>query len=296
LSQLKDGVHGLLGLFPKAADFLINMANYNARKTAREQAQEQRCRILGEPSEGEHTFHDDADNHPLSLVPVVLPEGYAPGLLSIDEDLTDEAIRNMFDGELTDITDSKTNTPRSASPSTYTPSTFATLSTRPMTETAHTHRRKHDWARPVSDKRRAREKERKKAQKKRRREAKGPEDYVPQKSFMKNAPLIPEQVVVNLDACNILLVSKQGFTSGRSHTKGLPDLSKMDLDSCIGMGLRYIDWNGMWVVLKVVQIIFTYCIHSTRHYLVDCEYQIVGALNGKPDDPSWDNDCRGGLG
>jgi hypothetical protein len=245
LSQLKDGVHGLLGLFPEAADFLINMANYNARKTAREQAQEQRCRILGEPSEGEHTFHDDADNRPLSLVPVVLPEGYAPGLLPIDEDVADEAIRNMFDGELTDITDSETDAPRSASPSTSAPSTFASPSTQPMTETTHTHRREHDRARPVSDKRRAKEKERKKAQKRRRREAKGPEDYVPQKSFMKNAPLILEHVVVDLDARNVLLVSKQVFTSGRSHAQGLPDLSKMDLDACIRMGLWYIDWNGM---------------------------------------------------
>jgi hypothetical protein len=122
-------VHGLLGLFPEAADFLINMADYNARKTAREQAQEQRRCILGEPSEGEHTFHDNADNRPLSLVPVVLPEGYAPGLLSVDEDLTDGAIRNMFDGELTDITDSETDTPKSAPPSTSAPSTVASPST-----------------------------------------------------------------------------------------------------------------------------------------------------------------------
>jgi hypothetical protein len=41
---------------------------------------------------------------------------------------------------------------------------------------------------------------------------------------------------------------------------------------------------------------FTNDIHSTRHYLVDCEHRIVGALNGKPDDPSWDDDCRGGHG
>jgi hypothetical protein len=265
-------VHGLLGLFPEAANFLINMANYNARKTAHEQAQEQRCHILGEPSEGKHTFRNDADNHPLSLVPVVLPEGYAPGLVSIDKDLTDKAICNMFDGELTDITDSKTDAPRSASPSTSTPSTFALPSTQPMAETAHTHRREYDRARPVSDKRQAKEKERKKAQKKRRQEVKGLEDYVPQKSFMKNTPLIPEQVVLSLDARNILLVPKQGFTSGCSHAQGLPDLSKMDLNSCIGMGLWYIDWNGMWVILKVVQMIFTNGIHSTHHYLVDCKH------------------------
>jgi hypothetical protein len=221
----------LLELFPEASAFLLRAVGYNARDTVYEQAAEESRRIMGQPSPGHLEYKDDADNRPISLHPMVVPE--------LEGEAAPPAGEDLFDGDLPDLTPDEDGVARA----------IPLVRNKNITEASRSHKREHDRERESEErkhKQRAAKKRRQKARRATDRAAALPEDYKLNRSFIKNAPTIPETVRLATDAQETLQVSQQAFTASRSKVAGLPRLASLTKDDLVDRyNFLYVDWDGM---------------------------------------------------
>jgi hypothetical protein len=212
----------LVDAIPEALEYLL-LQDYDASRTAREQAENEVLRITCQPAEGEFVYRDDANNRPLSL------PGEAPNMFDGE----------LFDGDLPEITDSEGERELLEA------STQALGPSRPMTKQSRQNKRARDSARPISDSCKQKKKEKKKERRKEKRSLEPPKDYKLQSSFAHNAPVVPELINFTVNARDLLSVSKQVFTAGRSMPERAYWASLCTKEELEEAGFSYIPWDGV---------------------------------------------------
>jgi hypothetical protein len=210
---------------------------YSARITVCDQAAEESRRIMGKCPQGQVKYRDDADNRPLSLHPMVVPEPSSNSDPSINT--FSPSTEELFDGELPDLTSDEDA-----------PSKHLTLvKARHLTEALRLHKRAHDQQRESEERQLSQKVAKRKRQKAHRaasRAAAQPENYTLNPSFVKKAPAVPAQVHIPIDARGTLKVSQNAFTASRSKTPGLPKLLSLTKEDLVERyNFLYVDWDGV---------------------------------------------------